>query len=232
MNKIRTMIIDDERSSRAELKRMLEVFPELELVGEAANADEAELLIHIQQPELLFLDIQMPERSGFELLQSLQQVPDVIFTTAFDQYAVKAFEVNALDYLLKPIRSERLALAIERIHSKLSTKQTADRVFVKDRDRYHFVSWDKIYLVESLDNYAKLFFDDQSVLFKSSLNKLQHKLDKRQFFRCNRAQLVNLNYIAQITNQSSNKLTILLKSGQKVELSERRSVEFRAINKI
>lgn len=227
------MIIDDERSARAELKRMTSVFPELQLVGEAANADEAEVLISIQKPELLFLDIQMPERSGFDLLSSLDHVPYVIFTTAFDQYAVKAFEVNALDYLLKPIRSERLSLAVAKIQAKLSTAQfPVHRIFVKDKDSYHFVSWDKVYLVESMDNYAKLFFEDKSVLFKSSLNQLQNKLDIRQFFRCNRAQLVNLNFIAQISTNSSSKITILLQSGEKVELSERQSAKFRAINKV
>jgi two-component system LytT family response regulator len=225
MTVIRTLIIDDERSSRAELKRMISEFAILQVVGEAANADDAETLIKIQKPDLLFLDIQMPERSGFDLLQSLESVPYVIFTTAFDQYAIKAFEINAIDYLLKPIRSERLSMAVERISTKFKAERESGHLFVKDKDDFQFLSWAKVHLVESMDNYAKLFFEDKHVLFKSSLNQLDG------FFRCNRAQMVNLNFIAKITNNPNSKLTIELKSGQKIELSERRSIQFRAFNK-
>lgn len=229
---IRTMLIDDERNSRAELKRMIGAFSDLQLVGEAANADQAEVLIKIQKPDLLFLDIQMPERSGFDLLESLNNVPHVIFTTAFDHYAVKAFEVNALDYLLKPIRSERLESAIEKARTKLTAKHQSDRVFIKDKDNYHFISWDKIYLIESMENYARLFFGDKNTWYKSSLNQLENKLNKQQFFRCNRSQMINLNFIEKIKTNPNSKLLITLKSGQTIELSERRSVQFRAINKV
>ncbi|WP_316833002.1 response regulator transcription factor [Pedobacter aquatilis] len=226
------MLIDDERSSRAELRRMIEAFSDVQLVGEAANADQAEVMIKIQKPDLLFLDIQMPERSGFDLLESLDEIPYIIFTTAFDRHAVKAFEVNALDYLLKPIRAERLALAIEKVRTKLTSKHPPDRIFIKDKDNYHFISWEKIYLIESMDNYARLFFEDKNVWFKSSLNRLEERLDKLQFFRCNRSQMINLNFILKIKIIPSSKLLITLKTGQTVALSERRSVHFRAINKI
>lgn len=232
MNVIRTLIIDDERSSRAELKLMLNEFAILQVVGEAANADEAETLIKIQKPHLLFLDIQMPERSGFDLLQSLESVPYVIFTTAFDQYAIKAFEINAIDYLLKPIRSERLSMAIERISAKFKAERESGHLFVKDKDDFQFLSWAKVHLVESMDNYARLFFEDKNVLFKSSLNQLEKKIEKYGFFRCNRAQMVNLHFVAKITNNPHSKLTLELTSGQKIELSERRSIQFRAFHKV
>jgi len=232
MRKIRVLIIDDERNARSELKRMIAGLVELELVGEASNADEAEILIKIQQPDLLFLDIQMPERSGFELLETLGDVPFIIFTTAFDEYAVKAFEVNAIDYLLKPIRYERLSQAIQKVSDQFRNDHHVARVFIKEKDSYYFLQWDKVHLIESMDNYAKLFFEDKNIWYKSSLNNLESILNKSQFFRCNRAQIINLNFVEKITTSQNSKLTVHLRSGQVIEVSERRSVQLRALRKI
>ncbi len=226
MKKIRIIIIDDERAARDEVKRLLDSFPDFEIAGEARNADEAKALIESMHPDLIFLDIQMPEKSGFDLLESLEKVPQVIFTTAYDQYAVKAFEVSALDYLMKPIREERFAMAIEQARSKI-VKLHADRIFVKDRQQYHFVSWDKVYLIESMDNYARLFFDGKKVFLKSSLNQLEEKLDAAIFFRINRAQIINMKFIQKVAVADNGRLNITLSTGDVLEVSERQSVRFK-----
>jgi len=226
MKKIQVIIVDDERTARDEVKRLLVNYNDFEVVGEARNADEAKALIEIKHPDLLFLDIQMPEKSGFDLLESLDHVPQVIFTTAFDQYAVKAFEVSAIDYLMKPVREERFAKAIEQVRSKIITPND-ERIFVKDRQQYHFISWSKVYLIESMDNYARLYFDDKKVFLKSSLNQLEKKLDEAVFFRINRAQIVNMRFVEKISTTLNGRIRITLKTGEVLEVSERQSVKFK-----
>ena len=158
---MKALIIDDERLARKELVRLLEEHPSIEVVGEAMNADEAEKLIEELNPDLLFVDIQMPGRTGFQLLESLDTVPMVVFTTAYDEFALKAFEVNALDYLLKPIQPERLAEAVRKIQDKERLREGRlregklglnDQVFVKDGERCWFVSLSNIRLFESDGN--------------------------------------------------------------------------------
>lgn len=232
MKKIRVLIVDDERHARVELRRLIADIASLELVGEAGNADEAEKLIAILQPEVIFLDIQMPGRSGFELLEDLKMPPEVIFTTAYDQYAVKAFEISALDYLLKPIRTERFAQAIEKTKIKLATGNASKKVFVKNGDGYLLVNWDSVELIESVENYARIYFEGKNAWIKSSLNQLEKLLDGSSFFRCNRAQLINLNYIDKIGNLENGKLKITLSTGQTVEVSERRSVLLKKAGKM
>jgi two-component system LytT family response regulator len=230
MKKLRVLIIDDERNAREEIKLLLKSYPDVEIIGEAKNADDAKEQIDIKKPDLLFLDIQMPEKTGFDLLESLDNVPQVIFTTAYDQYAVKAFEVSAIDYLMKPIREERFAKAMEQLKVK-STREKDDRIFVKDRQQYHFVSWNKVHLIESMDNYARLFFDDKNVFLKTSLNLLEQKLDESLFFRVNRAQIINLNYIDKIIPLPGGKLKVLLKTGDAPEASDRQSVKLKKLVK-
>jgi two-component system LytT family response regulator len=226
MKKIRVLIVDDERAARNEIRRLLANYPDFEIAGEAANADDALKIINDQIPDLLFLDIQMPEKSGFDLLESLGQVPPVIFTTAYDQYAVKAFEVSALDYLVKPIREERFEKAIAQTRQRLGKADPAGQIFVKDRQQYHFVQWSSVYLIESMDNYARIFFGDKTVFLKSSLNQLEDKLTSNIFFRINRAQIVNRQYIQTITTMDG-RLKITLSTGAQLEVSERQSAKFR-----
>jgi two-component system LytT family response regulator len=232
MRKIRVLVIDDERSARAEMKRLIGASPELELIGEAANADQAEEMIATLLPDVLFLDIQMPERSGFELLEGLTDVPMVIFITAFDRFAVKAFEVNALDYLLKPVRIERFEQAIAKLKERFNRLERNHQVFVRDKDRYYFVKWDTVYLIESMDNYVRIFFDERNAWLKSSLNKLEASLDSGRFFRCNRAQLINLSFISEMTTGKNGNLVLNLHNGQVIEVSERRSAVLRSLRKI
>jgi two-component system, LytTR family, response regulator len=225
METIKIVLIDDERSAREELKRMLLDYPDMEIVGEAANAAEARKTILELQPDLLFLDIQMPGESGFELLESMDTVPEIIFVTAYDQYALKAFEVSAIDYLMKPVRDERLAKAIELFRRK-QLSRPEPQIFIRDGNSYHLIRWNDVFLIESLDNYARIWFRDKKVLMKTSLNQLEPKLDPNLFFRANRAQIIQLRYIEKI-NQSNGQMQVLLKNNTTVEISTRQAVKLK-----
>ena len=231
---MRALIIDDERLARKELISLLSDFPKIEIIGEAANADEATELINKEHPDLLFLDIQMPGKTGFELLETLDDVPHVIFTTAYDEYALKAFEVNALDYLLKPIQEERLRDSIEKI--KLEEKPVTqdqgklglnDQVFVKDGDRCWFVSLSNIRVFESDGNYIKVYFDTNRPMIHKSLNALDEKLDSRHFFRASRKHIINLSWVESIEPWFNGGLMVKLKGGDKIEVSRRQAAKFK-----
>ena len=230
MKKLNVIIVDDERLARDEIKRMLMGYPDIAVLGEAGNADEAKHLIEKYNPQLIFLDVQMPGRSGFELLEMLSDIPEVIFTTAYDQYAVKAFEANALDYLVKPIRDERFAKAMQKVKDKLSVLPANQQIFIKDGNKCYFVNPADIYLIESMDNYAVLYFGNNKAFLKRSLNQLEEKLDPAVFFRINRAQMVNKAFIGQIHHLVGGKLNISLKTGRLLEVSNRQSVKFKTLN--
>lgn len=227
MKRIKALIIDDERSARTEIARMLQKFPQVTVVGEAANADEAQDKIAQLKPDLIFLDIQMPGRSGFELLESLEHLPRVIFVTAFDTFALQAFEVSALDYLMKPVREERFAKAVDHAVQQCQGQQDP-AVFVKDRGKHFLIKWSTVHLIESMDNYAKLYFGTEQVLLKTSLNKLEENPDCNMFFRASRGQMFNLNYV-QSAQKKDNYMSVLLKTGDVVLLSERQGVKFRGL---
>jgi len=234
---MKAIIIDDERLARTELRRLLTPFKEIEIIAEAVNAKDAAEKITQLNPDLIFLDIQMPGKTGFELLEELESAPEVIFTTAYDEYALKAFEFNALDYLLKPIEPHRLEEAIKRVSVKTKADKfvttekqflTADdQVFVKDGDRCWFVKLSEIRLFESEGNYARLFFNDFKPLILRTLNSLDERLDPRTFFRVNRKHIVNLKWIENIEPWLNGGLLVKLKGGQKVEVSRRQSVKFK-----
>lgn len=237
---MRAIIIDDERLARAELKKLLQEFPEIEVIDEAANADEGISKIESLQPDLIFLDIQMPGRTGFDMLSELERSPQVIFTTAYDEFALKAFEVNALDYLLKPVEPKRLADAIQKLHytdpkeSRPTTENINtsiltdnDQVFVKDGERCWFVKLNEVRLFESVGNYAKVFFGPNKPLILKSLNALEERLDQKTFFRANRKHIVNLRLIEKIEPYFNGGLLIELKGGEKIEVSRRQTVKFK-----
>jgi two-component system LytT family response regulator len=242
---MRAIIVDDERLARNELKRLLENFPSVEVIGEAANTDEASQLIEELQPDVVFLDIQMPGKTGFEWLEEWDGfLPEIIFTTAFDEYALKAFEVNALDYVLKPIELARLSESIQKLESRFqrpaSTEKSVtanhvlggnDQIFVKDGEKCWFVRLDRVRLCESMGNYVRLFFDDQKPLVLKSLNSLEERLDPKLFFRCNRKHIVNLNFIEKIEPWFSGGLQVTLKGekAEKIEISRRQSIRFKEL---
>ncbi len=234
MNKIRVIIIDDERSSREELKSEIKKHAGFEIIGEAKNADEAKTLVEAKHPDLIFLDIQMPEKSGFDLLESLDEVPEVIFTTAFNQYAVKAFEINALDYLMKPIREERFKKAIEKIRERINKKldTTTDRqIFIKDGERCYFVWLTQIYLIESVDNYSRLYFENKRALLKRSLNQWEKLLDANFFFRISRSEIINTDYIKKVHSKKG-RLKIELNTGRLLQVSARQSAKLKSLKGI
>lgn len=219
----RVLVIDDERLAREEVKQHLAAYPDMALVGEAAHADQAAALITTLQPDLIFLDIHMPEQSGFDLLQSLDVVPLVVFTTAYDQYAVKAFEWDALDYLVKPIRTERFQQAIEKVRNKLSTQLANHSLFIKEGDHYHFVRIGEIHLMESAGNYVCLHAGNRKYYLKRSLNQMEKSLETSGFFRISRTELVNTNFIRQLQAMEKGKVKLLLQNGRWLEASGRQS---------
>jgi len=236
---LKAIIVDDERLARAELKKLLQDYPDIDVVDEAANAEEGVDKIESQNPDVIFLDIQMPGKTGFDLLTDLEKAPHVIFTTAYDEYALKAFDVNALDYLLKPIEPKRLADAVHKLQYEISKERQgihgvnrgplteADQVFVKDGERCWFVKLSEIRLFESVGNYAKVFFGTNKPLILKSLNALEERLDDRIFFRANRKHIINLRWIEKIEPYFNGGLLVELKGGEKIEVSRRQTVKFK-----
>lgn len=235
---MKALIIDDERLARKELMKLLEDHPSIEIVGEAMNAEEAITMVNDLNPDLLFLDIQMPGKTGFQLLEELDAVPFVVFTTAYDEFALKAFEVNALDYLLKPIQADRLSETVSKILEKEKNKSTAvrnadkklglnDQVFVKDGDRCWFVSLTNVRMFESDGNYIKVYFDNNRPMIHKSLNALDEKLDERAFFRASRKHIINLSWVEGIEQWFNGGLMVKLKGGDKVEVSRRQAAKFK-----
>ena len=236
----KALIIDDERLARNELKKLLSDFPEVDVIGEAANAKEGIEKIDSLMPDLIFLDIQMPGKTGFDMLQELDRAPHVIFTTAYDEFALKAFEVNALDYLMKPVEPKRLADALHKLQM-VEEKEIAasvagvnrgmlgenDQVFVKDGERCWFVKLADVRLFESVGNYAKVFFGTNKPLILKSLNALEDRLDEKVFFRANRKHIINLRMIDKVEPFFNGGLLLDLKGGEKIEVSRRQAVKFK-----
>jgi two-component system LytT family response regulator len=232
---MRVLLIDDERLARAELRRLLAAHPEVEIVGEAVNAADGVQQIAALKPDLIFLDVQMPGGSGFDMLAALEDAPEVIFTTAFDQYALQAFEVNALDYLQKPIQATRMTAALQRCalrHQRALAyvaPTSAKKLFIKDGERCWFVSLQDIRLFESDGNYTRIYFDRQQPLMLRSLNQLEERLDPQHFFRTSRRHIVNLDYVEQVTPNEAGGFDLVLRDGPTIEVSRRRAAQFKTL---
>lgn len=237
---MKVVLIDDERLARKELAGLLEAHDDIEVIGEAQNADEAKALIEKENPDLIFLDIQMPGKTGFELLEELEGPPEVIFVTAYDDYAIRAFEVNALDYLLKPVQESRLEEAVQRVNERMeqkdeveeeSTNDSAltpdDRIFLKDGNKCWFVTLKDIRLFESEGNYVRVYFGNSKPLILKSLNNLEKRLDEKDFFRINRKFIVNLKEVVHIEPWFNGGLQVKLKTGEQLEVSRRQSSRFK-----
>ncbi|CAM3825316.1 MULTISPECIES: LytR/AlgR family response regulator transcription factor [Flavobacterium] len=235
MKKIKAVIVEDSRLARNELKELIKSHTEIEIIGEAENVDEGFELINKIQPDLLFLDINMPEKDGFELLEMLDNVPITIFTTAFDEYAIKSFEYNALDYLLKPINAKRFSQAIEKVKNNLQEKEIknqqklalSNQIFIKDGEKCWLVKIEDIYLFEVDGNYTKVFFKEEKAIISKSLNQIEAKLPEEFFFRANRNQIINIQYANQIDPWFSGNLLVHLPKEIKVEISRRQSSAFK-----
>ena len=234
---MKALLIDDERLARNELRRLLKAHEDIEIVGEATDVDDAMAKIEALRPELIFLDVQMPGGDGFSLLEKLEPpLPLVIFTTAYDEFAVKAFEFNALDYLLKPVDPNRLVAGLEKLRQRATEAAAApaehrltsdDKVFVREGERCWFVPVKNIRLLESEGNYTRVHFDEQKPQLFRSLTAMEERLDSKQFFRANRKQVINLAWVDGIEPWFSGGLLVRLKGGLKVELSRRQAQEFR-----
>ncbi len=242
---MKAIIVDDERLARKELSSLLEDYNDIEIIGEASNADEAADKIEELKPDVLFLDIQMPEKTGFDLLEMLTVVPKVIFTTAYDDFALKAFEINAFDYLLKPINPKRLEETLKKLKTYFEKEKKVkkddapqeedtpekllgtDQVFVKDGEKCWFVKLADIRLFESDGNYVKVYFDTFRPLIHRSLNALDERLDDKMFFRASRKFIINLKWIEKIEPWFNGGLMVSLKGGQKIEISRRQAAKFK-----
>jgi two-component system LytT family response regulator len=233
---IKTILVDDEHLALAELQTMLKKHADIKVVDTALNAMEAAVKINEQKPALIFLDINMPGKSGFDLLQELDEAPYVIFVTAYDQYAIKAFEVSALDYILKPINADRLAEAIEKAKKLISQSKTNEnkltidkRIFIKDGDLCFFVPLQEIFLIESVGNYARVYYQNKKPLLHKSLNYLEERLPESHFFRAGRQHIINTHFIKNISPFFNNTLQVEMHNGMKVDISQRQSVKFKNI---
>jgi two-component system, LytTR family, response regulator len=230
---MRALVIDDEPPARRELRRLLNDFPWVEVVGEAGNVEQAAEMIATLAPDLLFLDIRMPGGTGFDLLSRLDDIPQVIFTTAYDVHAVRAFEVDALDYLLKPIDPKRLAEALSRAKSTQAAAapqpgDPLDKIFVRDGARCWFVPLGEVRLLTSEGNYIRLSWGKEKPLLGRALSALEQRLDPNRFFRANRAQIINLDFIENVELGVNGRLHALLRDGPEVEISRRQTRLFKA----
>jgi len=237
MENITAIIVEDSRLARNELKELLKKHPQIVLVGEAENVDKAYELINEKQPKVLFLDINMPEKNGFELLEMLENVPLTIFTTAYDEYAIKSFEYNAFDYLLKPINQDRFSKTIEKVIATIEKETTDEKpfelhrqIFIKEGENCWLIKISEISVFEIVGNYTRVYFDNNKPLIYKSLNQIEAKLPETTFFRANRQQIINLTHVDKVIPWFNGKLKVTIKnSDQEIEISRRQSYKFKEI---
>lgn len=245
---MRTIIIDDERLAREELKKLLKDYHEIEIIDEAKNPEEAIEKIKALKPDLIFLDVQMPGMTGFDMLKKLDEIPKVVFITAHDEFALKAFDVKALDYVLKPVDPARLEETMQKLmvnddefqssagapKSDRATRPLTitDTIFIKDGEKCYYVPLEKVRKFESDGNYVKVYFEGSRPLILRSLNSLEERLDPEHFFRANRKFIINLNWISMIENWFNGGLQVELKEGEKVEISRRQAIKFKEMMSI
>jgi len=237
---IRAVIVDDEAVARRRIRRLLAGEKDIEVIGECSNGLQAVSLIETERPDLLFLDVEMPEMNGFELLMQLDRsvLPVIIFATAFDKYAVRAFESHALDYLLKPIDSGRLQSALDRARSHLHREKSADanreilamlselqkqkgrleRIMVKKPGRAFFVRLASVDRFEAADNYIRVHAGPDTHLIRETMSALEARLDPNKFVRVHRSTIVNVDRIKEIHSLFQGRQVIVLHNGDKVTL--------------
>ena len=234
---MKAIVVEDSRLAREGLIRMLKQHRSIQIVGDAEHPEAARHLIEKTQPELLFLDIHMPGETGFDLLESLDYAPKIIFTTAYSDYAIRSFDYQTVDYLLKPISEERLATAITKLTQQSDSEEVdtneprldvRSRVFVKEGGKYHLIDVASILYVESNRNYVNIVLGDNSVGIKRSLNQIEARLPERLFFRISRKHLVNLQEVEKIDEKSGEGYNITLSNGEELEVSKRNAVKLKA----
>lgn len=231
MNKIRVVIVEDSELARFELKTLLKSYPQIVLVGEADSVPAAIELFRYIQSDLAFVDIDLPGGSIFDVLDEVESVPALVFTTAFEQHALSSFQFNTIDYLLKPIHQDTLARAVSKIESKLLQPTPpiyAQRIMIKDGEKCWMVNASDIRLVEAIGNYCRVYFHDVAPMIYRSLNKMEAKLPVDKFVRVNRSQLVNLDYV-QRTALLKAGLQLTLNDGTQIEVSRRQTARMKQL---
>jgi len=237
MKTLTAVIVEDSRLARNELKELFKAHKEIDLIGEAENVDDGFKLINDTKPDLLFLDINMPEKDGFDLLEMLDEVPTTIFTTAFDEFAIKSFEYNAFDYLLKPINQKRFSISIAKVGEEKTATPSLEtqepgmsldkQIFIKDGESCWLVKIRDIAQFEIVGNYTRVFFEDNKPMIYKSLAQIEEKLPKDVFFRANRQQIININHVNKVVSWFNGKLKIEMNSGDEIEISRRQSYIFK-----
>ncbi|MDI9237378.1 LytTR family DNA-binding domain-containing protein [Lysobacter sp. LF1] len=237
MRPLRVLIVDDTRLARQELRTLLASIPDVDVVGEADDVPAARTAIDTLRPDLVLLDIQMPSGTGFDVLDGLEPAPPVVFTTAYDHYAVRAFERNALDYLVKPVEPARLGEALQRARARLPDAVAEveprgmlgadDQVFLREGDRCWFVAVREIARIVVDGNYARVWFRNECALLGRSLSALESRLDPGMFFRANRNTLVNLRMVKGVDLAVHDGYELELKDGSRVDVSRRQARELR-----
>jgi two-component system, LytTR family, response regulator len=237
---MRAMVVEDSRLAREGLVRMLGAFPEIEVVGQADHPDSALVLIKETRPDVIFLDIHMPGASGFDLLAALDYLPRIVFTTAYSEYAIRSFDYNTVDYLLKPISQERLETAIRKLAADAGPEDEpgaaarapldiGSKIFVKDGERCHLVTLSSVRYIESCKNYVRIHFGDDKAYVKKSLNSVEERLPPNHFFRANRQCIINLQEIRSIEESISLGYDVTMNDGRQIEISRRNALELKAL---
>ena len=231
---MKVLIIDDEPLARSIVKEYLEPHADLELVGECDNGLEGLKAIQQYKPDLIFLDVQMPRINGFEMLELVEQPPAVIFTTAFDEYALKAFDAHAVDYLLKPFTQERFDKAVQKWKESAATAATtvallesaaalspvqSSRIVVKSGNHIKIIPVHEVNYIEAADDYVKIYTKEGSFLKNGTMNHFETILNKEQFVRCHRSNIINIQNITRIDPYEKDSHVAILKSGEKIPVS-------------
>jgi two-component system LytT family response regulator len=228
---MKAILVDDSKIARMELEELLCNFNSIDIVGRASDSYTAITQIQQQNPDLIFLDVDMPGKNGFELLKSLEYPPLVIFTTGYEEYALDAFDNHAIDYLVKPIDPKRLEKAINKalqFQDKDVPKTNGNihydnQIFIRDREKCWFLKLKEIRLFETYGNYCRVFFNNESVLIHKSLSELEKSICPNNFFRVSRQHIVNLNYVAEINLWKNDSYRITMNTGKEIDVSRRKS---------
>lgn len=234
--KLRTIIIEDEELARNLLRTYLNDHAEIDIIGECENGFDGVKAINELNPDLVFLDIQMPKITGFEMLELLDHRPEIIFTTAYDQFALKAFEYNAVDYLLKPFSKDRLMAAIEKVSTRIQSGEDSgerfenlsgvphngylDRVVVKDRHKINIITVDVIRYIESLDDYVLIYTTEGRHMKQKTMKFFEDHLDPNDFIRIHRSYIVQVKFIAEIQQYEKESYVVILKDKTKLKVSK------------
>lgn len=246
MNKLRAIIVEDEMPARELVKAYLKNHENIELLMECADGFSGAKAINENKPDIVFLDIQMPKLTGFELIELLDEIPQVIFTTAYDQYAIKAFELSAVDYLMKPFSRQRFDEAVAKVFERIKQQSKStdhiqsltkkikedsheiERLFIKTGTKIDVVPVVDVIRIEALDDYVEIFTKEKKYLKKETMNFLENSLPQEIFIRVHRSNIINVNYIEKIERYGKESYIVILKEGSKVNVSKSRIKELKS----